>query len=282
MPNENLTPEQVADMLRAPKTLPPPANILVQDLCVRTFPHISDEDKVNFVHRTNEMSGIPLQKSEIADYFLVDKRANPAISGQVAALRLVLHFATRNDLIPNESTTASNLDRQFPWFRKINLNVLGDYVDSGTLYLYNRAEQSLDDIQSYRNYDILTVVGIAPYPLRIRQLLADAFNRYRTVYDRYRNHFDNPRMFERDDYEDLEMAARTFNLDICAIKPFLDGSNRVGRLAENLLRLHVGLPFLTFVGIDTHETVVRLYRKRYRCHAPASMPASAPDRKITL
>lgn len=261
---------------------PPIQTINVLEFAKRTFPHVSDAEKTDFIHNTNAMSGIPLEKSTIADYFIKNKNIEPAITGQINALRLAAHFATIPTTVPNKYCTQYNFDEFFPWFRKINLNILGDYVQNGTLYRYNRCEQDMNEIQSYRRYDIETFYGITPRPIKIRSLLAESFNAYISVYKKYIVHLDNPRMLERSDYEDLEIAIRRLVIDVCTIKPFMDGNNRTSRILENILRLNVGLPFHTFSATDFTQPIKDRYRAYYRKYAPASLADGAPDCKIVV
>ena len=273
---------QNANDIYQPRDLTPTSVINVLEYTKRTFPHVTDEEKTDFIHRTNEMSGLPLVKSDIADYFIQNKNKEPAITGQIAAIKLALNFAPRPDLIPNTKVSEIDFDAKYPWFRKINLNILGDYVDRGTLYLFNRCEQTIYEIQSYRKYDIETFFGVPPRPIKIRMLLAEAFHNYATVYNKYRTHFDNPRMLDRACYDDLENAIRRLTVNVCTIKPVMDGNNRTARILENLLRLNIGLPFYTFTNDDLTGPIRDRYRSYYRKYSPLSMPGGSPDHKITL
>lgn len=260
--------DKIAAFFASQKNDQPQDQVRVTDLVSSVFPRVSDSEKTDFIQNTNALAGNKIEKSEIADYFLKPKRDNPAITGQVSAINLALHFAEKRDLIPRKIATRSNFDRLYPWFRKINLNILGDYVEHGTLYRYNRAEQTIDDIQTYRNIDLAHSYGASPYPSRIRELLADAFNVYSQTYRKLAPHLDNPRMIDRELREEANDAARAVNLKISAIKPFVDGSNRVGRITENILRLNIGSTFNTFEGCDLARDIQDVYKKYYRAYSP--------------
>jgi fido (protein-threonine AMPylation protein) len=85
------------------------------------------------------------------------------------------------------------------------------------------------------------------------------------VHDKYKDDLSNPRMLELQDWKILEKAAHTLCLRICCIKPFNDGSNRIARLIENLVRLNVGLRFkVTIDKNDFLKEVQNLQDQEYK------------------
>jgi fido (protein-threonine AMPylation protein) len=82
-----------------------------------------------------------------------------------------------------------------------------------------------------------------PDPDNIRPLLASLFRSLCEFHQEMKDKIENPSLLEREDIKELAAKAYDANLRICCIKPFNDGSNRVARLVENLLRLNWGLRF---------------------------------------
>jgi hypothetical protein len=221
--------------------------IPLTDFDLRQFPAITEDDKADFIIHTNKFERIYLTKENVVSDLVQPQKASPAVAGQYRAINLIQHLATNPNLIPlHKPVTNNSFDKLFDWFKLLHKNILYDFYLRGEQYNNFIDYPMLKEIGVYRYEDKILGSRKMPDPQHIKDLLAKAFVEYITVYRRYADNLNNPRMLDFKDWKRLGDAAYQLNLHICCIKPFKDGSNRVARLTENLLRLNVGLRFRTF------------------------------------
>jgi hypothetical protein len=103
-----------------------------------------------------------------------------------------------------------------------------------------------------------------PDPLNIMEHLLSWAQDLSNFHNEHRRLIDYGR-YNDDDLSLLINKAYEANLRISCIKPFTDGSNRVGRLVENLLRLNWGLPWKVIVLDDKEKYIddLRNMQKEY-------------------
>lgn len=218
--------------------------IPITDFDKRYFPDISEDEKINFILHSNDFERITMKFEDIQSQLLIPQKAKPAVQGQMRCLNWIIDLATDPDLFPRpRDFTSNNFDRLFPWFAKLHKNLLYDFSRKGEELLNAIDYPHPSELGTYRNEDKSLGPRAMPRPDFIRPLLIKAFSRYCKTYEKYRDDFSNPRLIETQDWKILEVAAHRLGLDICCIKPFRDGSNRIGRLVENLARLNTGLKF---------------------------------------
>ena len=82
-----------------------------------------------------------------------------------------------------------------------------------------------------------------PSPFEFTKHLEIWWNDIVEFHNKIKHKIEMPTLFEENDIKLLVDKAYETNLKICCIKPFIDGSNRVARLTENLFRLNWGLPW---------------------------------------
>ena len=74
--------------------------IPLTDFDQRYFPEPSEEDKVNFIMYSNSFERINLKYDQIQSQLLIPSRADPAISGQMRCINLIINLAKNTELIP--------------------------------------------------------------------------------------------------------------------------------------------------------------------------------------
>lgn len=240
--------------------------IPLTDFDLRHFPAVSEDEKTEFILFTNKFERINLTKEAIITDIVQPSKASPAVSGQYRAINLILQMATNPNLLPShKNITKTTIDKHFPWLKLLHKNVMYDFFRRGE-QLHNFIDYPNDkDIGVYRYETKILGSRKMPDPEYIKTLLAEAYLEYLTVYHKYQDSISNPRMLEAKDWKKLGDAAYQFNLHVCCIKPFKDGSNRVARLAENLLRLNVGLKFRTFDDTkDLLSDIWKLQDQKYK------------------
>jgi len=127
-----------------------------------------------------------------------------------------------------------------------------DFSRKGEELLNQIDYPQMSELGIYRTEEKTLGHRLMPAPEQVKPLLANAFQDYCKTYDKYRDDFCNPRLIEMHDWKALEVAAHKLALRICCIKPFNDGSNRISRLVENLLRLNTGLKFKVYTDKNTY------------------------------
>lgn len=221
--------------------------IPLTDFDKRCFPEISEDEKINFILHSNEFERINMKFEQIQSFLLIPQKAPPAVQGQMRSLNWIFDLAQNPDLIPKPNLiTPANFDNLFPWLTKLHKNLLYDFSRKGEELLNQIDYPSPEELGTYRQDDKKLGNRLMPKPSDIKTLLAQSFKTYSSVYDKYRDDLSNPRALEHSDWLTIEKAAHKACLDICCIKPFNDGSNRIARIIENLLRLNTGLKFKIF------------------------------------
>lgn len=218
--------------------------IPITDFDKRYFPDISEDERINFILHSNDFERITMKFEEIQSQLLIPTKGKPAVQGQKRCLEYVIDLASNPDLMPPANQiTPAKFDKLFSWFPYFHKNLMYDFSRKGEELLNQIDYPHLSELGTYRNEDKSLGHRVMPRPDQIKPLLAKAFTRYCKTYDTYREGFSNPRLIETHDWKILEQATHRLGLDICCIKPFQDGSNRIARLVENLTRLNVGLKF---------------------------------------
>ena len=186
----------------------------------------------------------------IIEKTMSNKEPNPFALGQLKCLGLIQHLAEDPNLIPEQVNSVFDLDTKFSWIKRIHKNLMRDVAEHGiTLVdpsfikpmdvgIYRQSEKILEA----QTKDLRGIFQIPmPSPITVRELMLDWAkdlckfnNEYRPIVERSR--------YDQDTAKALVDKAYETNLRWCCIKPFEDGSNRAARIAENLLRLHWGLP----------------------------------------
>lgn len=225
----------------------------------RSFPPPSQDTLIAYIYHTNRIERIPMDKRTI-EAAINQKEPNPYVEGHLRAITLVQQLAPKTDLIPDQVTSIFDFDEKFSWLKRIHRNVMRPVAEYGAMMLdtsyihptevgvYRQTHKSLK--RHDQNQNLVTVEF--PDPIFVRELLTEwaqdlcKFNnemRHTIEYGRY----------SQDDVDQFVAKAYEANLKISCIKPFTDGSNRVGRLAENLLRLNWGLPWKIIKFDDKDE-----------------------------
>jgi hypothetical protein len=241
--------------------------IPLTDFDLRQFPQVSEDEKADFILYTNKFERINFTKEAIVSDLVQPHKAHPGTAGQYRALNLILQLATDPLLVPINKPVTHNhsLINSFlglNYCKRTSYMISIGVVKNLITFLIIHISKILESIRIEEK-----VLGSRkmPEPSQIKILLCDAFNEYINVYKTYAEHLNNPRMMEFKDWKKLETACYKLNLRICCIKPFKDGSNRVGRLTENLLRLNVGLKFKTFDDSkDLLDDIWKLQDSGYR------------------
>jgi len=240
--------------------------IPLTDFDKRFFPEISEEEKINFIMHSNEFERINMKFEQVQSQLLIPQKAQPAVQGQMRCINWIFDLATDPDLMPKSNLiNAASFDKLFPWFKKLHKNLLYDFSRKGQELLNTIDYPNEDELAIYRQEDKKLAHRLMPDPSNIKKLLANTFQSYCKTYDKYRENLSNPRSMENSDWLALEKAAHQTCLHICCIKPFNDGSNRIARITENLLRLNTGLKFKIFTDKNTFlNEVIELQDSYYK------------------
>ena len=109
-----------------------------------------------------------------------------------------------------------------------------------------------------------------PNPFNMPKLLHAWWADLVDFHNQMKKKIEMPHLLEDDDIRLLVEKAYDTNLKICCIKPFTDGSNRIARLTENLLRLNWGLPWKTIPSEDEHKLAYLDDIKKMQTNYPAN------------
>jgi fido (protein-threonine AMPylation protein) len=240
--------------------------IPMTDFDQRYYPEISEEEKVNFILHSNSFERINLKIEQIQANLLIPSRADPAVAGQMRCLHLIFDLAKNPNLIPKpELINTSNFDKHFPWLKQLHKNLLHDFSRKGTELLNQIDYPTPEELGNYRTEHKSLGHRIMPPPEQIKILLTKIFTNYAHIYYQYKEQIETPILMEKTDWETLEQIIQHTSLSIACIKPFKEGSNRIARLIENLLRLNIGLKFIVHTNKDTYlQKLLSLQDNNYK------------------
>jgi len=187
------------------------------------------------------MERIPISKTDI-DHTITGTKINPFLEGQFKATNLIIQLAYNENLIPESvpQNWQQSLE-QTSFLKKIHLNLLRTVSEYGAITL-NPDVIGVKQVGEWREDRKWINEKEMPSPLLIPHLIHDWWSNLINFHNEYRNKIDMPQLLTEDDIKALVNKAYESNLKLCCIKPFSDGSNRIARCTENLLRLNWGLP----------------------------------------
>lgn len=237
----------------------------IDPLKMRTFPQPSQDTLIAFIYHTNRIERVPMNKKIIEDT-LAQKEPNPYVEGHLRAITLVQQLAVDPDLLPKQVKNIFEFDEKFSWLKRLHRNIMRPIAELSTMTIdpelirpseVGNYRQSIKSIRSERDNRIVDIE--MPGPLTIREHLKDWANNICSFHNNIRRTIDYGRYTNQDADAMIDKAYEA-NLQLCCIKPFTDGSNRLGRLVENLLRLNWGLPW-KIIELDHKEQLLHDLRK---------------------
>lgn len=217
---------------------------------MRNFPKPDLNQLKHFVIQTNLLERLPMNITTIETALKEGKETgDPLATGQFSAVNMVLRdIAPRDDLIPQPEKLRGELDSHdhLKWMRDLHTAMMTPIYLHGQKVLDPYAPPK-HTIGTYRSSRKVLGPRVMPSPITIKKTL------HRWLLDLAKYNKDislklnNPRMLSKMDIHDIAMHAYHAGIQICCIKPFEDGSNRIGRLVENAIRLNWGLPWKTIL-----------------------------------
>lgn len=226
----------------------------------RIFPNPDQETLIAFIYHTHRLERIPMNKKSI-EQAISKTEPNHFVEGHLRAINRVLQLAPQYDLIPNKIDNVFEFDDKFDWIKKIHQNIMkpiadfgqmtldGSYIHHTNVGVYRQIPKSITTETEFQ----ITKVDM-PDPIVIRKLLTEWAEDICQFHNKMNRIIDFGR-YADEDVELLIDKAYEANLRISCIKPFTDGSNRLGRLVENLLRLNWGLPW-KIISEDNKEDLL--------------------------
>lgn len=239
----------------------------------RVFPNPDNDLLIAYIYHTHRIERIPMSKKTIEDT-LAQRDPNPYVEGHLRAITLVLELAVKPDLIPETVTSIYDFDEKFGWLKRLHRNIMRPVAEHGQMlhdYSYIHPTQvavfrdSEKSLTTERDGKIIEVE--MPDPLKIRELLL-AWSQDLCAFNQEHLRLINYGHYNNEEAEMLIQKAYEANLRISCIKPFSDGSNRLGRLVENLIRLNWGLPWRIISFERDKEQLLEDLRKMQREYSP--------------
>lgn len=220
---------------------------------MRVFPDPSNDALIAFAYHSTRIERIPISRDDI-DQTLAGSKVNPYLEGQFKACDLIRILAPDENFIPATPPVSWQvcLDQLY-FLRRIHRNLFRTVAEHGLL-TDDRTVIPLNQVGEWRDERKWVANKEMPNPIMVPHHLYDWWTDLIEFHNQYRQKIEMPQLLEEDDIKALADKAYETNLKLCCIKPFSDGSNRVARVTENLLRLNWGLPF----KIIRHEDEFKL------------------------
>jgi hypothetical protein len=220
---------------------------------MRRFPDPDNDAITAFSFHSTRIERIPISRQDI-DQTLSGAKINPFLEGQYKAIDLIRELATDPDLIPptQPANWQSSLDQLY-FLKRIHRNLFRTVADYGVLTI-DPSILPPHQVGEWRDERKWVANKEMPNPVLVPHLLFDWWSDLISFHNQYREKIEMPQLLDDDDIKVLVNKAYETNLKLCCIKPFTDGSNRVARITENLLRFNWGLP----LKIIRHEDEFKL------------------------
>jgi hypothetical protein len=239
--------------------------IAYDDLYKRVYPPFSKDELAKYVVRTLGLEGYRFSQQDVVSGEISPQTCDPQIAGQFRAINTVKAIVPEPNLFfAKEKITTQNFLKRFPFVQRLHKNMMID------IFLHHQRNNEhfrypqYSDLGYFRDKEKVVEKRVMPQPDRILPLLVEAFTKYTDIYMKHHDNIANPRMMEQKDWKRLETAAHDLGIAICCIKPFEDGSNRVGRLVTNVCRLNVGLKLETFENHQNYNDVLSQQQRKFK------------------
>ena len=202
---------------------------------MRTFPKTSQENLINFIYHSTRLDRIPIKIEDITRSLSRKKNdpdMNPHALGNFKAINLALILAQNDDLLKEPHT----------WLKSLNSAISTPIADHEILTLQTKPLPK-SVCGTYRS--VLSSLGGKPTcpPHLISKSLDNWIIPLQKLNASLAPQILNPRSLSSTNIKNITDAAYNANLQLCAIQPFQEGSNRTARIVENVIRQHFFLPW---------------------------------------
>lgn len=204
---------------------------------MRPFPPPSKEALTAFIYHSVQLERLPITFGDISKSMTLketDADIDPHACGHFKAINHVLKITKEDSLLKDIEWTKTLHKMLFePIVRHDWITASDQPFPPAAVGTYRLTEKFIGNTRM-------------PNPFQIPRLMEELRQKLLQLDQRLATKMTNARLLTPEDLKDIRTTAHMANLDICCIKPFLDGSNRVGRLVENCLRLHWLMPWQVF------------------------------------
>ncbi len=219
---------------------------------MRTFPDPSNDLITSFAYHSTRLERIPISREDI-EQTLSGFKINPFLEGQFKTLDLIRQLAANENLIPeNQPANWQTSFEQLSFLKRIHRNLMRSIAEFGALS-EDRTILPVKEVGEWREDRKWVANKEMPNPCVVPHHLHDWWTDLIDFHNRFRAKIEMPQLLEEEDIKTLVDKAYETNLKLCCIKPFTDGSNRVARITENLLRLNWGLPLKVIRHEDEYK-----------------------------
>ncbi len=204
---------------------------------MRQYPPPSTDTLVNFIANSVKLERIQITTDVIRKTMMKkegDIDADPHAVGHFKAINYALLLAKEDHIFENV----------VEWLKRIHTNIMMPIAEhdikTNNTHLWSFPKTQCGVL---RGHDKAVGPTRMPNPARIPMLI-DAWRKDLKEFDQANvTKITHPRLMTSEDIAELHRRAYQAGMDMACIKPFTDGSNRVSRVVENLIRLHFGLPW---------------------------------------
>lgn len=202
-------------------------------------------DMLLFIEQTHTCEKLKVKREEIQTMMKLGAKApkpNPYVMGHFDTLNYLFSLLGSPDFPCRDSrilTTYYKSEEALFWLRKMHETMSIPLAKAALMADWE------DDIfvKSYqcgvlRNVPAMLAYSAAPLPEFIPKILHLWLIDMAQLHEKVKDNLENPYGISKETHFDMTKAAYNSNLLFCNLVPFIDGSNRLGRLVENLFRLN--------------------------------------------
>lgn len=206
------------------------------------------DEMVRFILLTHQVEKLTVDMDDINQALKRTPNPNPYVAGHFDAINYLLSLVDSPDFPAKEPSLLTNVyrsDENLYWLRKLHLMIS---LPLAQVAHQSKWEDELSQVKKYecgvlRNQPAANAFAMAPQPDIIPHILHLWFVKIAYLHAEVKDELPNPYGITREKSFELAKEANDSLLLFANLQPFTYGSNRLGRLIENALRLKWHLPF---------------------------------------
>lgn len=205
------------------------------------------DEMTRFILQTHQVEKLNCAPEDIQNALKRRPDPNPYVVGHFEAMNYLISLVGSPDIPSRDPNMLFNLWRSeeaLAWVKTLHAKItlpLSKCKDPRYEHEFTNVRQY--ECGVYRNVPVNLAFSPAPPPEIIPYLLWNWLLKVSNLHAEVKDNIDNPYGLSREQAEAMVTTSTDTVLFFANVQPFYYGSNRVGRLVENLIRLQWNLPW---------------------------------------
>jgi hypothetical protein len=220
------------------------------------------DELIRFIYETHLVEKLNCPMEAITQALKRAPNPNPYVVGHFDAINYLMTLIDNPDVpakAPDLLTNVYRSDEALFWVKEMHAKMTLPLAQASHL---SQWEDELNRVKQYecgvlRNVPVALAFSMAPPPHLLPYILHNWLNQVGTLHAEVKDKVNNPYGLTREKAAELAKTSYNTLLLFANIQPFNYGSNRIGRLVENILRLNWRMPWKHVPINNEYERFVR-------------------------